>query len=445
MRKLLLFATATMLIAVHMSAQNDNQDEKYRRSSLSMILIESDAFPNKESVIKSWNNYPFPDKYDKHDITTKSVNLKSIELTQQDILDAGYYKDTLKTFIQILGALKNIENQLVYLNPEQTIAVEVPGEMKITQLKINKILKDNEIAKQMVSTWFNRSSDGTQDDFDVIAKRGKYNASDLDADMLKGVYSPQMGDIGAELIKNSFTTFTAFEFIENEPVARLLLEAAKAGVAEGLKGKPQILIDQANKAAQAIYEKTKEGYSLWSKSWLYQLNWNDTIMADFYMNLWNDKKAFDASNLFQMNFVGVQYNMSLVTFKLGETRTQDQLIDLALVRNLDNAFAKLQKKNDVFKPLIRIATSTPITAQIGMKEGLEGGETFEVLQMGEKDGRTVYTKIGTLKADKKVVWDNRYNGGEPPTPQIGKDGNPISATTFKGGKVQVGFLIKLVK
>ena len=445
MRKLLLFTIATMLIAVHMSAQNDNQDEIYRRNSLSMILIESDAFPNKESVMKSWNNYPFPDKYDKHDILTKSVNLKSIELTKQDILDAGYYKDTLKNFIQILGALKNIENTLVYLNPEQTIAVEVPGEMKITQLKINKILKDQQIAKQMVQTWFNRSSDGTKFDFDVIAKRGKYSVSDLEADRTKGTVNPKIQDIGAELIKNSFTTFTAFEFIENEPAARFLLEIAKAEIAKGLAGKPQILIDQSNKAAQAIYEKTKEGYSLWSKTWLYQLKWNDTIMMDFYVNLFNDNKAFDASNLFQMNFVGVQYNMSLVTFKLGETRTQDQIIDLALVRNMDNAFAKLQKKNDVFKPLVRVATSTPITAQIGMKEGLEGGETFEVLQKSEKDGRTVYNKIGTVKADKKVVWDNRYNGGEPTTPLIGKDGNPISATTFKGGKVQVGMLLKLVK
>ena len=57
-----------LTISINATAQNDKASE-YRRSSLSMVLLESESFPNKEAVISSWNNYPFPDKYNKHDIS----------------------------------------------------------------------------------------------------------------------------------------------------------------------------------------------------------------------------------------------------------------------------------------------------------------------------------------------------------------------------------------
>ena len=78
-------------------AQELSEDFKYRRSSLSMILIETDNFPNKEAVMSSWNNYPFPDKYNKHEVDLKSFNIKSVVLTDQDLLKAGYLKDTLNS------------------------------------------------------------------------------------------------------------------------------------------------------------------------------------------------------------------------------------------------------------------------------------------------------------------------------------------------------------
>jgi hypothetical protein len=446
MKNIVLIYSALLLGSTVVNAQSSDQELIYRRSSLSLVIIESDNFPNKQSVLKSWENYPFPDKYNAHNIATKSINLNAIELSKQDLMEAGYYKDTLKNPLQILAALKNIQNQLVYLNPEQTVAIELPGEIKSTQLKIDKVLKERQIAKQMVSTWFNMSPSGGFD-MSLIQSRGSYNVSEMEASIAQGqaVGMAALADAGEQLIQNSFLTFTKLEFIENEPVARLIYDEAKKKIQTDLAGKPQLLIDQANKVALAVYEKTKEGYSLWSKTWLYKLNWNDSIANEFYTKMWTDNKAFQETDIFKMEFVGVQYNQSLVTFKLGEQRTQDQIIDLALVRNLDNAFAKLQKKNDVFKPLVPVLTSKPITAQIGMKEGLEGGEVFDVLELRMKDGKTVYTKVGTVKADKKIVWDNRYNAGESPTPQNDKNGNPITATVFKGGKAEVGMLLKLVK
>jgi hypothetical protein len=42
---------------------------KYRRSSLHLILLESEDFPRKETVMKAYHEAPFPDKYNNHSIS----------------------------------------------------------------------------------------------------------------------------------------------------------------------------------------------------------------------------------------------------------------------------------------------------------------------------------------------------------------------------------------
>jgi len=142
----------------------------------------------------------------------------------------------------------------------------------------------------------------------------------------------------------------------------------------------------------------------------------------------------------------------LVTFKTGESRTEEQIIDLALVRNIDNAFAELQKDNDVFKTKSPIYSIAPITAKIGMKEGLEGGETFEVLELtyNAKTGLTSYKSLGKIKADANLVWDNRYNADDKTAQYLDKNGVPLASglegTKFSDSeKVQIGMLIKQIR
>lgn len=430
-------------------ANAQDQEFKYRRSSLSMILIESEAFPNKEAVQSSWTNYPFPNKYNEHNIETKSFNSNNIILNDQDLLNAGFLKDTLNNPLQIVKATSAMK-PLKYLNNEKTIAVVLPTEKQEYQIKIDKVIAEKKLANQIVSTWFNLGKSG-KFDMSVIQERGFYNASELEASIAKGQSRgvAALGDAGEELIKNTFVTFTKLEFLENEPVARVVRDVAKDEIAKSMAGKPQILIDKAMQAADAAYEKAKEGYSLWSKTWLYQLNWNDSTSTIFYNDYWSNPSAFNNSDLFKLNFIGVQYNQSLVTFKIGEKRTQEQIIDLALVRNVDNAFAELQKKYEVFKPKVPIISVDPIIAQIGEKESVKAKSEFEVLEMvwDSKEGKTVWKSVGKCKVDKKSpIWDNRYNAGETSEQQTDEEGNVVIGTTLKGSKkIQPGMLIKQIK
>ncbi|MDR0687454.1 MAG: hypothetical protein LBF55_02060 [Prevotellaceae bacterium] len=403
----LILASALAVGAVGANAQTA-ENAKYRRSSLAMVLVDANTFDKKDVVLRSWNSYPFPDKYDKHNIPFKTLQLSAATLDIQGIVDLT----TGKTDVQA---------------------------------DIEKAIKDNKIGSQLVAAWFNRSASG-KFDMKLIQQRGFYNATELEASAAKqqtrGVAA--LADAGEELISNTFVSFTRFMFFKNEPVAKLILDLATAEAAKRLAGKPQMVIDAAYKTANVAYEATKDGQTLFSKTWLYKLVWNDSIAAEFY-NVWNDPAAFDKLD-FQLELVGTQTNSSTLLLALDGA---DAAIHTVEVRNIDKVFAELQQKYDVFKPKVPILTSNPLTAKIGMKENLKGGEKFQVLEMTQdpKTGRTKYVVVGKTKVDKKLVWDNRYNAGEAPEVE-GKDkeGNPITATTFKKvKKAQPGMLLKQVK
>jgi hypothetical protein len=447
-RKNILTILFFTLAIVNLSAQSPALDNKYRRSTLQMVLIESENFPNKETVINSWNKAPFPDKYNKHGAPFTSINIADINPTDDDLLKAGFLKDTVKGKVEILIA-ETAKKSLRYLDEKQTLAIILPNEKQLYKIKLDKYIESNDIAKKVVSKWFNMNDKG-KFNMQLIQERGLYNASEIEANIAKGQARgmASLGDAGEQLINNTFVTFTKLSFYANEPVARAAADVSIAALA----GKPQILVKAATKQIEATYEKTKEGYTLLSKTWLYKLTWNESIANTFYEKLWANPEAFKKSNIFKLEYVSVQYNQSLVTFKTGESRTQEQIIDLALVRNVDNAFAELQKDNDVFKTKSPIYSIAPITAKIGMKEGLEGGETFEVLELtyNAKTGLTSYKSLGKLKADNNLVWDNRYNADEKAAQYLDKNGAPLTSglegTKFSDSeKVQIGMLIKQIR
>jgi hypothetical protein len=380
-------------------------DFEYRRSSLSMVFVDYYSFEAKDTIVQIWNEYPFPDKYDKHDIPFKVASLG---------------EESLDT---------------------KGIAALVMGKTDI-QAKIDSVIEAEHIGRQLVAKWFNRTADG-KFDMKLIQQRGHYNASELDAAIAQESTRGKavLADAGEELLNNTFISFTQFMFFNNELVARLVRETAYATANQ----QSALIQMAAKKAADVLYDKTKDGKTLFSKTWLYKLVWNEEVAANFY-EIWDNPAAFDAMD-FKLELVGVQNNSSIVLFALDGAINAIKKVE---VRNVDHVYAELQQKYDVFKPKVAILTAPdPLTAQIGMKEGLSGGEKFEVLEMTQdpETGRTKYVRVGTTTVEKKLVWDNRYNGGEAPESEVnGPDGKPIIATHFKKvGKAQPGMLLRQIK
>ena len=421
-----------LTVSFNLLAQ-EKTDVKYRRSSLHTMVVESEKFPKKEVVLNAFSNAPFPDKYNEHTIGEKSFNPANYTLTAEE--KATIYNTSKISVLEI-----------------DSLAKELP-------FRIQKYISKEKIANKLVAKWFNRQADGSFD-WNLVADRGVFNASFLET---KSAQNSSDGEAllktaGFELIGNTFVVINKFKFYANEPVAAVIRDVAKIEAAKSMAGKPQMLIDMANKAIDAIYEKTKEGYSIFATAYLYKLAWNDTISTMFFTDMYMEKgsidakkkDAFDKSDLFKLEFVGEETASGLVTFSLKEKRTEDQTINIATNRIIDNVYAKLQKKYDVFKTKTPLYTGYPITAKIGIKEGLEGGEEFEVLEqiIDQKTGLATYKKVGKIKVDKKLIWDNRYNDGGAADPVVeGEEAKPvIDRTTFKGGKkFYSGLLIKQIK
>lgn len=424
----------------------------YRRSSLTMVLIENNKLgKDKELITKAYYSNPFPEKYNNHIITDKVFDPEKLKLTTQDYLDAGFYKDTLKTIKDFLGAAKKPLNPLRYVAKDSSKAVQEPSPEELNNIYIQKYIKEKGLAKQIVSSWFNIKSDGNYD-WELIKERGRYSASAQKTEQAATAAQSTDFLMDFDLIGNTYTVFNKMTFFENEPAARLVRDAAKIETAKKLAGKPDILLQKAYEGIEAVYNKTKEGYTVICNNYLYQLVWNDSIAQKAKTDIFNgttvNMQAYNASDLFKMVYVGKTTVSSIVTFKIGEKRTQEQIIDLQVKRTLDNALAKLQKEYVQFRPVSPIASVAPVTAQIGLKEGVEPGQSFEILEQSfNKLGLPEWKSIGKVSVDKNApIWDNTA-GAEVKLDEKGVEIKTPSFTTFKGGKnAQVGLhYIRLIK
>ena len=422
-----------------MISQNEDGTYFYMRSSLEMVYIESDDFPNKDLVDASWNDYMdpqknFPNQYNKH-----GANIGKVPL----------------------GGKKDIKDK------------------EMANLILNYIDR-NKIANKLVMKWFNYNPNGkiaydidypenpeAKINMQTIFDRGYYtvNAGDENVSMsaTKRDKDTHIKELSMKLLPFTFMTFTKFDFFENEPVARVVRDAAivtavavydnaiKKGANSTMAG---LTRDLAIAAANGVYEATKDGYTLKSNTWLYKLVWDEETEMYFTNEVLKDPSLIETSPKFRMEYIDCQDNSCTVL--ISATRTFAQIIDLNMVRNLNKVFVELQQRNDVFKvwtpildfySLVSPSLTAPITvegktitAKIGTKEGLRGGEQFAV---EDEDGNF----YGYVTAQKGMVWDNgdEQDGDaqEFYVPQVNKKGQPVTCTTFKGKvkNAQTGLLL----
>ena len=437
---ILVLLTINLLMV---KGQGEDKTTKYRRSSLTMVLVENnDLGRNKDMVVNAYNAFPFPDKYNLHKIVDNKLNTtdKQMILSIDDYRKAGFYKDTLKTPMDIIKAKsKNPLNKIKYLDETNTKAFLEPTREEIVNIQINKYIKEKNIAKQMIASWYNRKSDGKMD-WDLWKQRAAYSASQSEkdgGDSKQGLTDKMLRDV--DVIGNSFIVFNYMDFYENEPVARIVRDLAKAELTKQLAGKPQFIIDKSMQLLDKAYDLTKEGYTVKCNTYLYQLDWTEAIAKQtknwFFNNdidITKSNKIWDSTSLYKMKFVGKTISLSIV---VGGTKTVEQIITLQVKRTMDNALSKLQRSYVVFRPVSPIFGTKPLIAQIGIKEGVEKGDKYEILKSEEDEfGIPKWKSIGKVKVDKKkVIWDNRPNA-EPLKDKDGKDIPVIPYTSFKGGK-----------
>lgn len=428
-KKLLLFA---FLLSVYFSfSQEATIDVKYKRSSLSTLMI-SDATRELSSTIENvFINAPLIDKFNNH-----ITNLRLVPKTDPSfVYEAPIVEEAPKK-----GFLGKLTDDLNISNNKE--------DKEFQHLAILNYLNSKNIAKTMVSKWFNRSEKGGFN-MDLIAERGFYNASDLDVKIANNTErgSAMLADAGEELIKNTFVIVNDFNYTNKEEVA----EKAKGilggitSVAAELGNSDVATISESTSAAVGVAGK---GYIIKTNAYLYKLVWNEKVAAVFYNDFWTEdssldiekKKAFDETDFFKLEYVGSETSWADLQSTTYTTKTNEELISVATVRAIDNVIAKLQKKFEVFRTKTPLISGDPIAAKIGLKEGLEKGDKYEVLEQVLNDNGIIeYKRLGVIKVEKDLIWDNRYNANE-------ENPSSIEYTTFSGAKNKYfsGMLIRQI-
>lgn len=417
---------------------------QYQRSSLHMVLLTTDepgldgAEDFTAQLDKSWQDYPFPSKYNRH----------SISYTQ------GYGGTPKGSLMELINRYKDGFEGVSLADAKSLMeSLQKPSEYNDNLVAaINEINASQKIGNELIRKWFNIQDDGSWD-YSLITERAAYNASQTDVAeanaTVRGIQA--ILDQGENLIANTFVTYSKLAFYPSEPVAAFVKNLAL--FIAGFTPAPanQILVT----AAETAYNATKNGYTANTTTALYKLDWTEEVKAEFYNMFTADNKIdmakFNAYT-FPMSLVGIDNANSTTIDAAGglgsmiglETeKPKDELIQQTIVRNIDKLFVKLQRSYEVFAPVSQIISVDPLMADMGMKEGLKGGESFDLLQpqVNPKTNEVEWKSIGVVKVNKKGIWDNRYSLVEAPQ----EESTELKGTVLSPNKkAALGMVVKQV-
>ena len=421
-----------LVIALPLLAQSNDQALNYRRNALATMLVFHPEDEFGRNIYEAFDSLPLPDKYDDQNIGMRVIDNSQIVGVQRN--DTGFYKAT-------------------YGHPLTTI------EIQRNAVAIENLLNKARVGQRLVSKWFNFQGESLDDAFfdtKLIQERGQYNASDVDVAValqtVRGVAA--LSDAGEELISQTFVLVNDITYVTAEQEA----EVAKAtlsvlgSIVDALFGGDtgKNLASTAGAIADSF-----TGFKVKTHSYLYQLEWNDSIANIFYTTYYTATPdsakimAFmDDNSLFRVRYVAHEYEFDKKSTLKGQYE-RSELVKTICARSMDKNIVALAKQYEDFKvktPVYSVLYNDKghiqgYAAKIGMKEGISDKSKFQVVQrvIDTKTEKTTYKYVATVKPIKGKVWDNRYNA----VIEQGQ-GSDLSYTTFKktsGGEILPGMLL----
>jgi len=403
----------------------------YKRNSLATILVFHPEDEFGGNIREAYLALPMPDKYDDHNLEWRIVDNSQVTGVQRN--RAGLYK-------------------AVYSNP---LSKE---EVQKNAIYLEDLLNTAQVGKAMVAKWFGLSSYDTLGTFNtqLIQQRGQYNASDVDVELamqtIRGVSA--LSDAGLELLHHTFVLVNDITYVtaEQEAAAAKASMAIIGGIFDAVVG------SKAGRNLAVVTGAIADsftGFNVKTHSYLYELEWNDSIAAIFYKYYYTSKpdeaklQAFLADQTtFRVHYVAHEYEYDKKSTLKGKYE-RAELVKTICARSVDKNIVQLGKQYEEFKVKSPVygrleddhGKISGYTAKIGLKEGVSESSKYQVLQRNydPETQKTSYKYIATVQPVKGQIWDNRYNA------VLEKDeGSNLSYTTFKkvsGGDIYPGMLL----
>lgn len=361
------------------------------KNLLSLVLILIFPFSgisqNIQESAKKAKSY-VSSEYDRNAVTLIGLNFNeslSSEVYQKfSVLKVPdkYYDNTIEGNILNPGVSReSVSNQYTGLD----------------QTKIPQWLNNNKVGQKIMADWFNRQADGSFN-VEVLKERGLFNANDNDllvASASKRGESSLM-DMGMSLVDQSYVM--VFDYTDIITMQQFY-------------DKNEVPADK----------RIMNGFQTSLNTYLFKLNFNDSVAATFFQNYWygsNDpnatakKEAFENAS-FPFVFVAKQHNdISSTQFNEGQTlapkvqKTKNELLEQLVNTSLETVMTNVENQRPEFRVKAMVSSVHPIEAKIGKKEGLKFDQRYFVLENRERNNGTLYSKRIAVVKSMSVV-DNR--------------------------------------
>ena len=354
--------------------------EKYRRSSLALILITHSSEKYAREIESQFYQIVPPERYNSHDISVRVIHATSKNMSAKKII-------------------KTLENQ--------------------------------QVAKQLVSRWFNRDPYSGICNMNLIGERGLYNASKEDNDLAQMTIRKEamLRDAGEELIQNTFVLVCDLKYHDKQKTSQVFSGLMQVGAAildsyaqnttNVTKAQTfQNFSNLANVSSQAVADIG--GFSVNVEAHLLRLDWNKDLSNLMYNSYWVDestpadeamrrKQAYDNDRKsFKLSYIGE--NRSQAGRTVSASASDLNLVVRDVCSNAVNiSVNNLAKQYPVFKPKAPFycGNDGKYYSYIGTKEGVNNFSKYEVVEpYFDKKGQINYKRKAVLKTQYNDIWKN---------------------------------------
>ena len=359
---------------------NYSEAEKYRRSSLALILITHKNEQYAREIESQFYQIVPPERYNSHNISVRALSATS----------------------------KNMSAK-----------------------KIVKALEQQQVAKQLVSRWFNRDPNTGACNMDLIQERGLYNASKEDNDLAQMTMrkDAMLKDAGEELIQNTFVLVCDLKYHDKQKTSQVFSGLMQVGAAvlgsyaqntnNAAKAQAfQNFSDLANVSSQAVADIA--GFTVNVEAHLLRLEWNKDLSDLMYSSYWVDentspdeaikhKQAYDNDRKsFKLSYIGEYRSQAGRTVSASNSDLNLVVRDVCS-NAVDKSVNNLAKLYPVFKPKAPFYCGNDgrIYSYIGTKEGVNAYSKYEVIEpYFNKKGEINYKQKAVLKTRYDDIWKN---------------------------------------
>ena len=399
------YILSVALAAVSTGLWAEEPQIDYRRSSIYSVLVNHVEQPFAQEIKEAFIQIPVPDKFNDHDLSVKVLNLNQ----------------------KLAGAKSEKENPV-----------------------ITEFLTNNKIASRLVGRWFNRDFYTGTCDMELVKERGLYNATVFDQQLAarssRGIAMLQ--DAGEELIGNTFVLVNDIRYVDKN-------QGAKAGAAAlnilGTVASAYTGNNDYKKLANNVGDmaETLKGFKVRINTFLYRLEWTEEQANNFYADQYTanpdetKRQNFEKNRgSYKLRYVGKVESKGSTTSFMGINESEPVLmVRKACQRAIDENVADLQHEYEEFRTKTPLVTVEPLTAYVGMKEGITEKSRFEVLEVVEmENGSHKYNRVGIIEPVPSKIWDNRFMAVEEKA-----KGADFGFTTFRkvsGKNFMRGMLIR---